>query len=316
MNLSYFISLKCITNRQSFASFSKALYRAAFITILSVSSLSSADPFYDYLRSQGRDSYLEEEHLAYAREHVDEYVDLIRPDVEDIANKILTAFDPATHFFIDIGSGPSPIAAYMQNISGVLRANIPLSGFADYVDERGFFVKNRQPGQPYIIPESDYLKILNDHFDRFIPKEALSANKTIVLIDTVQSGTTLLNSHRRISDYVHAINPSQRVEALGLLHPGVKPISERPDLNIESEEQIRQRLKSFHYITLGNTRLGRMLFNRVFKEFSEYTRFEPGREQSNAVQRLDLFQKMQRAMAKRTRPSSSFSCSVMFGKGY
>lgn len=246
-------------------------------------SAQSNDPFYKELRQQGRSSFTGQEYDDFIKSHMDEYIEATFEEIRILSEKILSLYNPKDYFYIDIGAGPTPIAAYLGNRASVHRANLPLSGFQDAVDERGVFIMNPLPGQNRIIPEAEYLKILKEHFDRFIPREALTVNKKVLIIDTVQEGRTLLNAHRRISDYLHHFNPTQEVEALGLLHPGAKPITSRPSLLTETEEQVAVRLKKFQFFSLNNSLLGKLLFGRNLQDFSEHSRFEPGREVSSEV---------------------------------
>ncbi len=263
----------------------------------------SNDPFYKTIQEQGRSSFTSEEYNLFVGNNIDKYVDAMFDETRLVTEEIIKQYHPNDYYYIDIGSGPAPIGAYLENRATVHRINLPLSGFQDYVDERGFFVLNPLPGQKRIIAESEYLNILKDHFDRFIPREAITGNKKILIIDTVQEGRTLLNAHRRISEYFNSFNPGQEVEALGLLHPGAKPITSRPSLLIETAEQVSARLKKFKFMSLNNSLLGKLLFGRTLQDFSEYSRFEPGREISSNIIPNQKFKVMSEAMKAKMKSS-------------
>lgn len=233
-------------------------------SLLSIySSAVFADPILDkYLEQKKSDYYTLEEYHELVKVNLNEYVKLIYPDVNQLGEAILKTFNPKSHYFLHIGSGPFPVTTYLKNKKGVLINNIPLSAFRDDIFNDKFWIVN-STREKYNLPEQEYLNILKSHFDRFVPKKTLTGNYKVVLIDTVQTGESLVNAHRRVSEYIHKTNPNVDVTALALLHPNAKG-----DLLFKIKEPVT-------YVRLQNL-LGRLLHNRVLSPYAEYNRFEPG----------------------------------------
>ena len=83
-----------------------------------LSSLCWGDPlWWSYLRSQGRDTYYQDEYRAYVGQHVGEYVDSIYDDVAELGKWVVKNYDPSQYHYLDIGSGPLPVATYLKNLA-------------------------------------------------------------------------------------------------------------------------------------------------------------------------------------------------------
>ena len=255
------------------------------------SSAVFADPILDkYLEQKKSDYYTLEEYHELVRVNLHNYVKLIYPDVHQLGEAILKTYNPKSHYFLHIGSGPFPVTTYLKNKKGVLINNIPLSAFRDDIFNNKFWIVN-STREKYNLPEQDYLNILKSHFDRFVPKKILTGNYKVVLIDTVQTGESLVNAHRRVSEYIHKTNPNVDVTALGLLHPNANG-----ELLFKSKEPVT-------YVRLQNL-LGRFLHNRVLSPYAEYNRFEPGITEPEEVvcnQKFLLFEKHVTALMKKNK---------------
>lgn len=227
------------------------------------SSIVAADPILEkYLKQKNTNIITFVEYDELVKINLHKYVELIYPEVHQLGESILKTFNPKTHYFLHIGSGPFPVTTYLKNKDGVLINNIPLTAFRDDIFNNKFWIVN-STREKYNLDEKDYLKIIKNHFDRFVPKKILTGKYRVVIIDTVQSGESLANAHRRISEYIHNINPKVNAIALALLHPSAVG----QQLENINEPVANVRLKD----TLGS-----LLHNRVLTPYAEYTRFEPG----------------------------------------
>lgn len=235
-----------------------------------------ADPlWYAHLKSQGRNSYTISEYNRFVQDNIAKYVRLIYSETEATGRLILEHYNPSEYYFINVGSGPMPIATYLKNLPEVSGTNLPLSGFADQVYDNRVWILNGT-GDNHSISLERYLEILKDHFTRFIPEKLWTGKKKILIIDTTETGTTIVNAYNRISEYVNSINPAIEVKALALLHPEAS--ANKLIGNSGSISDIRLR---------GD--LGDLISDRAFQNFAEFTRFEPGLENSADVTKNSNF---------------------------
>ncbi len=95
--------------------------------------------------------------------------------IRDITLEIMQRRPPSAFFYVPVGRDPAPIAAFMELLSPKgrpLARTLPASGLKQGV------IEGRE--QAWF-----------DHFDRFIPKEVLTGNRHILLVDRASSGATL-----------------------------------------------------------------------------------------------------------------------------
>lgn len=96
---------------------------------------------------------------------------------------ILRNHPPTRTYFLGVGRSPAILTAVLQNLDERLAGNLPLSEFYSHPAGLASF----HPPLP-----ADQEKALFDHLDRHIPPDVLEGKRTLVLLDLVKSGRSMV----------------------------------------------------------------------------------------------------------------------------
>jgi hypothetical protein len=97
-----------------------------------------------------------------------ELVDVLYPALRREAQRLLLEFPPGQHYFIGVGRTPTPMIAFLRNLSPELATSVPASG-----------LKRTRP---------EHLAAYFDHFDHFVPPDVLRGDRTVVFLDGSSNG--------------------------------------------------------------------------------------------------------------------------------
>ncbi|SKA09842.1 hypothetical protein [Sediminibacterium ginsengisoli] len=126
--------------------------------------------------------------------------------VKQVALQIMEQYPPDKYHYLGLGKSPTPVIAFLQSYGTVTRnpmvsaTNMPLSKF----DHRSSSMSRAEKGVVNGAElNADQKERLSDHFDRFVmSNEEIVEGKSILLIDFVQSGRSLVATQRHLQEYL------------------------------------------------------------------------------------------------------------------
>lgn len=151
-------------------------------------------------------------------------------ELSNISEVILRQFPPGKNIYLGIGRSPTPLLALFKEM-GVQALNLPLSHMRNHPLPRGSTTevslsKRILRALQLILPErlepltSDEESRLFEHFDKFLPPASELSNKTLVLIDYVQTGDSMIAASEYILRYyMETYAASIQIEMVGLASP-------------------------------------------------------------------------------------------------
>lgn len=126
---------------------------------------------------------------------------------EAVVDLLLRDYPPDGHAFLGVGRSPAILVALLQNRGPGLARSLPLS---DFYHHPGAHPKYYPP----LTPELEAR--LFDHLDRFLPADALSGAKTLVLLDFVKGGRSTVALDLYLERYKARRHPDLRWTFFGL----------------------------------------------------------------------------------------------------
>jgi hypothetical protein len=120
----------------------------------------------------------------------------------ELAHSILARYPPDRHHYIGLGRSPTPVMAYIHAMARhndkISASNLPLSKFSP--SEPSFFGGN-QPNMAAPLTK-DETERLHGHFDNFVPDRKSLDGRSVVLMDFVTSGRSLLAAKNHLGRYL------------------------------------------------------------------------------------------------------------------
>lgn len=126
---------------------------------------------------------------------------------EAVVDTILREHDPATHAYVGVGRSPAILIALMQNRNPALANTLPLSDFYHHPAAHPKYY-------PPLSPELETR--IYDHLDRYLPASARSGEKSLVLIDFVKGGRSMVALDEYLKRYAARRAPAMRWTFFGL----------------------------------------------------------------------------------------------------
>ena len=119
-------------------------------------------------------------------------------DIRTAALELMGRFPPDRYFYLGVGRDPSPVLAFLENLSPDISTQIPASGIKGGVQAQH---------------EPEYFR----HLDRLLPAEVLKGGRSILLVDrsNVGSGRSLNAFRTVLQKYLQARGSSTAVEGVG-----------------------------------------------------------------------------------------------------
>lgn len=123
--------------------------------------------------------------------------------VQTLAQQIMERYPPAQYHYLGLGKSPTPVMAYLQAYGerqpGISATNMPLSKFGHRSDSMSAAERRVVDGAAL---NAEQRGRLWDHFDRFVPGPGALQGKSILLIDLVQTGKSLVATQRHLEEYL------------------------------------------------------------------------------------------------------------------
>ena len=125
--------------------------------------------------------------------------------VKEVAKQIMMQYPPDKYHYIGLGKSPTPVIAFMQSYGSVVNNlvsahNMPLSKFGHRTSGMSRAERNVVGGTEL---DAEQKERLSDHFDNFIlDHDDIAQGKSILLIDFVQTGKSLIATQRNLQEYL------------------------------------------------------------------------------------------------------------------
>ncbi len=210
-----------------------------------------------------------------------------------VTTNILKVVDPSKTIFLGPGNSPAPISAILTALGYEVRG-MPITRISQYNDNY------------------NDLKLLSEHFQKFLPTPEDLKGKSLVIVDFVDTRISLFTLCNYIKQYYENLKVNIRVVAIGFgaeerwysaswnfrvslggneLKWRISPIYSKDPVEAskEIELKIQSPIKIPFWLVQIDSRLEQALAKRQFRDYGQYGRYAPWAATTRLGQNLASF---------------------------